>query len=68
MEPNMIFVDAEDDKELEGEDGAFKDNIIEPTYRNKSARSKANSNHGRAPTLTIEAVRVSRPLKVSFDS
>ncbi|KAM3184700.1 hypothetical protein ACTXT7_007829 [Hymenolepis weldensis] len=59
----MAFLDFEDDGELEGEDGAFKDNIIEPVYHQKSDKFNANSSQGRAPTLTIEVIRVSRPLK-----
>lgn len=65
MKPKMAFLDFEDDGELEGEDGAFKDSIIEPVYRQKSDKPNANSSQGRAPTLTIEVIRVSRPLKVS---
>ncbi|KAM7543252.1 hypothetical protein Aperf_G00000001511 [Anoplocephala perfoliata] len=64
MEPNMAFVDFEDEDEPEGEDVAFKDDIVEPTYRDKSGKSNANSNLGRAPTVTIEVVRVIRPLKI----
>nr|CDS21966.1 P53 induced protein [Echinococcus granulosus] len=65
MKQNMTFLDFEDEEELEGEDGAFKDTIIEPpSLRPKPNKPAANSQQGRAPTLTIEVVRVGRPLKV----
>ncbi|EUB57564.1 hypothetical protein EGR_07575 [Echinococcus granulosus] len=64
MKQNMTFLDFEDEEELEGEDGAFKDTIIEPpSLRPKPNKPAANSQQGRAPTLTIEVVRVGRPLK-----
>nr|CDS30349.1 P53 induced protein [Hymenolepis microstoma] len=64
MESKMAFLDFEDEAELEGEDGAFKDSIIEPVYREKVEKASSNSLQGRAPTLTIEVVCVSRPLKI----
>lgn len=62
----MAFLDFDDEGELEGDEDAFKDSIIEPVYREKHEKSYSNSHHhDRAPTLTIEVVRVSRPMKVS---
>ncbi|KAL5105471.1 hypothetical protein TcWFU_005257 [Taenia crassiceps] len=55
----------DEEEDLEGEDGAFKDAIIEPPpLRPKSNKLTSNSHQGRAPTLTIEVVRACRPLKV----
>ncbi|VDM35975.1 unnamed protein product [Hydatigera taeniaeformis] len=60
----MTFLNFEDEEELEGEDGAFKDTIIESSpLRPKPNKPTANSHQGRAPTLTIEVVRACRPLK-----
>ncbi|VDO04366.1 unnamed protein product [Rodentolepis nana] len=64
MTSKMAFLDFEDEAEIEGEDGAFKDSIIEPVYRQKLEKTSSTCHQGRAPTLTIEVVRVSRPLKV----
>lgn len=68
MKQEMTFLDFEDEEEeLEGEDGAFKDIIIEPPpLRPKSNKPPSNSHQGRAPTLTIEVVRTCRPLKVGL--
>ena len=66
MKQKMTFLDFDDEEELEGEDGAFKDNIIEPIYRPKVNKHNANSQQRRAPTLSIEVTRVRRPLKVCF--
>ncbi|KAL5962576.1 hypothetical protein TSMEX_009692 [Taenia solium] len=65
MKQETTFLYYEDEEEeLEGEDGAFKDTIIEsPPLRPKSYKTTSNSHHGRAPTLTIEVVRTCRPLK-----
>ncbi|VDD81366.1 unnamed protein product [Mesocestoides corti] len=54
----------EDERELEGDENAFKDNIIDPPFRTRSEKHHDNSHDGRAPTMTIEVVRIGRPLKV----
>ncbi len=56
----------EDEGDLTGEDGAFKDTLIDPPIRVRAEKPHAKIRDARAPTMTIEMVRVGRPLKVSW--
>lgn len=55
--------DKDEEEEEDDDEQAFKDDTIDPPVRVRMDTN--NSRHVRAPTMTINPVRVERPRKVN---